>query len=75
MNLNAQAVRCGLYGLIGPYGKGKSNWKGTYSKATLKILYNYVGTHAVAIVKNVKSGKVGMVHEARVKEFIAYVVL
>ena len=43
-----------MYGLIGPRGPGKSNWKGTYSNASVTMLRNYVGTRAVAIVKIIK---------------------
>ena len=64
-----------MYGLIGPRGPGKSNWKGTYSNASVTMLRNYVGTRAVAIVKIIKSGKVWMVFESGLKELIAFVVL
>ena len=75
MNLNAQAVRCALYGLIRPQGPGPSNWKETYSKSRVKMLRNYIGTRAVAIIKNMKSGKVGTIKQAGVKELNAFVVL
>ena len=72
MNLNAQAVRCALYGLIRPQGPDQSNWK---SKSCAKMLRNYIGTRAVAIIKNMKIGKVGTIKQAGVRELNAFVVL
>ena len=66
MKLEAQAVKCTLYGLSGPHGE----------KSQFKSMRHYIGTRAVAIIKGLKAGKVGNGKEADgVKELCAFVIL
>ena len=67
MQLEAQAVKCTLYGLTGPKHREKSEFQS---------MRKYVGMRAVAIIKDLKEGKVGSSKEADgVKELCAFVIL
>ena len=76
MDLKAQAVKCALYGITAPQ-RGTVDCKiRSYPKGADDMLRKYVGTRAVAVIKDLKAGKVGSAKEADgVKELFALVVL
>ncbi len=76
MVLKAQAVKFALYGIEGTRQKTKDTKAGSYPKSIYNMLRKYVGTRAVAVIKDLKVGKVGSTPEADgVKEFFARVIL
>ena len=76
MVLKAQAVKCALYGIVGTSQKTRDTKVGSYPKGTYDMLRKYVDTRAVAVIKDLKAGKVGGTPEADgVRELFAIVVL
>ena len=74
--MKAQAVKCALYGIVGTRQIPKDTIAGSYSKGASDMLRKYVDTRAVAVIKDLKVGKVGSTPEADgVKEFFAHVIL
>lgn len=75
MELKAQAVKCALYGVI-TRQKSKDVKVGSHSKGAYDMLRKYVGTRAVAVIKDLKAGKVGSTYQDDgVKELLARIVL
>ena len=76
MALKAQAVKCALHGITAPQRENADCKIGSYPKGADDMLRKYVGTRAVAVIKDLKAGKVGSAKEADgLKELFATVVL
>ena len=76
MELNAQAVKCALYGITAPLRENEDVSAGIYPKGAYGMLRKYAGTRAVAVIKALKAGKVGSAQKTDiVKELTAFVIL
>ena len=82
MSLEAQAIKCVLYGVAPPHlpKSEKIHQRDSYSKEMTTMLQKHVGSRAVAIVTKLCAGKVGCCKEdkkstGRLKELCVFVIL
>lgn len=76
MELKAQALKCALQGIIGFRQEREGVRTGYYLQGAYDLLSKYVGKRAVAIIKDLKVGKVGGAKDADgVRELSAFVIL